>query len=735
MDIGTSRNSSGGTLPIEHLNSLDHAEENGGGSLQIDFKALYTIVRRNLTLFIGIIVLVLAIGLTVTLLTTPTYVASASVQIDQQSDQILENQDVEPAIAYQDADRFLKTQTDVLHSRYLAGRVANQLALFTPAFFGEMNEEVPQPSHGWSQEHAIQEGVLNLLANNLTIDLPVDSRVVTISFSSPDARLAARVANGYATAFIKGNLQRKYDSSAYARNFLSGQLVDAKARLEQAEMSLNHYGREAGLIDTSRAAATHDSGSAASGNGSSITAASLVQLNEAANDAASTRIAAEERWRAAQSTPLMSLREVLQNLAIQALQQQRAEAQAKLDEERSHHRDEFPTVIQAKSYLNSLDQQITALAQTIRQSINDQYKSALNQEQALDKAVGGLKSATLSEQDRSVRYNILAREVDTSRTLYDGLLQRFKELSATAGATTNNISIVDSAVAPIKPSSPKLPLNLALSLIAGIALATLVIVVREQIDDVVRTPADAERKLGVSVLGSIPQPSDKQSISEALASPRSPISEAYYALRTSLLYSTTHGLPRSLLVTSSQPGEGKSTTSLALATDLAKLGRRTLIIDTDLRRPSLHRALNTSNEEGLSTLLTGQTQTVVQPTATPNLNFISSGPIPPNPTELLGGERLMEIVREMEDKYDVVVLDGPPVLGLADAPMLASIADAVLFVVEANRGRRGGAKAALRRLRLANSHVIGAVLTKFNPRTAGVSQEYGYDYYSYGAKE
>jgi capsular exopolysaccharide synthesis family protein len=343
-----------------------------------------------------------------------------------------------------------------------------------------------------------------------------------------------------------------------------------------------------------------------------------------------------------------------------------------------------------------------------------------------------LKNATLTEQDAGVRYNLLAREADTNRTLYEGLLQRFKELSASAGITANNISIIDQADRPMRPSSPRLLLNLILSLFGGVLLGLLTVFLRERLDDSLRIPEDAERKLGMPVIGIVPMAAGSDLLDELL-SPRTAVAEAYHALRTSLLYSSADGLPRSLLVTSSMPGEGKSTTSFAIAHDLARLGKRVVLVDTDLRRPSLHRTLGMDNAAGLVDLVTQHSTKHPPIRATPyeNLVFISSGPIPLSPTELLSSQRMREILSQLEQEYDVVVLDGPPVLGLADAPILSALADATVFVVEANRSHRGGAKGAIRRLRSARSRLLGCVLTKFDLKKAG-NQHYSYEYYEYG---
>lgn len=718
-----------------HPQSLDDGGLSNapGTGLNIDFRQIFAIVRRNIVAIIAVVALAVVIGVIVTLLTTPRYIATASVQIDQVTDRVLNTQDTEPAAAYDDADRFLQTQTDVLRSRAMAIRVAQALHLIgSPQFFRAMKVDLPDGNSPAETERAQKEATIKTIEDNLSIDLQRNSRVSTISFSSPDPQLAAQVANTYADQFISSNLQRKYDSSSYARSFLAGQLGEAKAKLEQSERQLNDYARQAGLIKTSNSDANGNSSGPAS-----VTTASLVQINSAANDAQTTRIAAEQKWRSVESAPLMNIPDVLANQAIQSLLQKRAEAQADLEQESARHRDAYPTVQQARAQVDELNSQIKTLATDIRASIHDQYLTALDQERSLEQQVSLLKGATLAEQDRSVRYNILAREADTNRTLYDGLLQRYKEVSAASGVTTNNISVIDKADAPIEPSSPDLLRNLILSLLGGVAIAAGVVFVREQMDDAVRAPEDIERKLALPVLGVIPVIENQGSVLETLEAPRSAFAEAYHALRGSLLYASVDGLPRSLLVTSAQASEGKSTTSFALAYDLAKLGKRTILIDLDLRRPSLHRLLGLETDIGMSSLLTHQATlpTAIMPTFQENLSFIASGPIPPSPTDLLGGQTLPDLLNRLRETFDVVICDGPPVLGLADAPLLATLVDATIFVVESNRGHRGATKTAVRRLQSAHSNVVGAVLTKFSARKAGYGHTYGYDYYDYGAAD
>lgn len=695
-----------------------------------DPHVLSALFRRNLPLILLAIGVSVLIGLIASLLTTPKYNAGARIQIEQQVERVLPTEGMDQATREGDAERFLQTQTDVLKSRSIAIGVAQSLKLFgNPRFHVAMGAQ-PLPGSAAAAE---RERTIRLLQGALDVNLPRNSRILALSFTSRDAEMTAQIANAYAQVFITANLQRKFSSSAYARDFLAGQLVEAKARLEASERELNAYARQVGLI--AARPGLGERGEGATTTPQSVTTSSLQQLNDAFNTAKAARIEAEQRWRNASATPVMSLPDVLASPAIQELLQQRATLTADLRQARERYRGEFPALQEKKSQLDEVNNQIAQLAGNIRESIHNRFEVAANQESSLGGEVTGLKQATLSEQDRSVRFTILSREVDTNRTLYDGLLQRYKELSAAAGVTSNNISVVDAAETPLRPSSPRLFFNLALSLLAGVVLATLLVIAREQIDDLVRSPAELERKLQLTPLGVVPRLAAGMELMPELGRPKSPVAEAYSALRSALLYSTPNGLPRSILVTSTQAGEGKSTTSIAIASGFAKLGRRVALVDADLRRPSLHRLLAGAPERGLSDLLIGAATAVevATPIADAGVWLIPAGPLPPNPTDLLSGGRLPELIRELEQGFDLLVIDGPPVLGLADAPMLAANTGAVLFVIEANRSSRGRTRTAIRRLKLNHARILGALLTKFEARKAGLEDYYGYNYYAYGS--
>jgi len=700
----------------------------------IDLRSVWSAVYRNRFLVISTIMAFLAIGVLVTFLSTPVYRATARIQIDLQAAKILEGTDVEPSAALQDGERYLQTQVDVIKSRGLARQVAEELRLFRGTQFLEAMNVKPtdKPQGVYTVEQARREQVLDILQGKLKVDLPVDSTVASITFESPDRKLAAQVANAFATKYIVSNLQRKYDTTAYARQFLDQQLQQTRQRLEESERAVIDYARNARLIDTSSG---QDSGTPNSGS-RSLTTSSLVQLNQSYAQAIASRVAAEQKWREASSTPLMNLSEVLASPAIQNLVQERARIQAQYDQNAQRYRPDYPAQQQAAAQVATLNRQIERLARNLRDGIRQAYEVARRQEQALEQQLTGLKDTTLAEQDRSVRYNILRRDVDTNRTLYDGLLQRYKEVSAAARIASNNVSIIDRADPPIGQVWPRPLLNIAMALLAGIVVGIGLVLLREHFDDAIRSPEDVDRKLGTPMVGLVPALGTKADPQVELADKKSELSEAYSALRSALLLSTPNGAPHSLLITSSGPAEGKSTTSYAIATSFAQIGRRVILVDGDMRKPAQHRNFGLVNTAGLANILANQDSIdgVMQGTNDPNLSFIPAGPVPLNPAELIVGPRMSALLDELKRRYDIVIVDGPPVLGLADAPALSAQIDSTLFVVEANRVHGRQAKTALGRLRAVHAKLLGVLLTKFDAKVIGYSTDYGYSY-TYGQSE
>ncbi|WP_324827097.1 GumC family protein [Qipengyuania zhejiangensis] len=706
----------------------------------IDLRRILAAVRRNIIPAAIIVVGVVALGAILTLLMVPQYVATSRVLVEQQAEQILEDSTMPAQAAYQDADRFLQTQLDVIRSRSLAERVVEANGLDDRGeFFEALGAEIPTaeslseaglPS---DQLDAVRkDSAIALIQESTSVALPVDSRLVAISFESANPTLSAELANSVAENFIEANLARKFDSSAYARQFLGQQLEDARTKLEESERELNSYSRAAGLIRITGQGANADTETTLS-----VTNDTLVQLNAAASAATAERIAAENRWRNVSGVAVTSIPQVLQNPAIQSLLRQRSEVESALAEERARHLADHPNVQALQAQTAEINREIQTVGNSIKNSVKLEYESALDRENAIRSRVGDVRSDALNEQDRGVQYNILKREAETDRALYNTLLTRYNELSATAGATSNNITLVDLANIPREADSPNLKLNLLLALIAGVALAGGFIFMREQFDDVMRDPDDVERKLGLSLLGLIPRVTDGTP-EEELEDAKSPISEAYRSLVTNLRYSTSHGIPSSMAVTSSQSSEGKTTTSNRLASEFAQLGKRTLLVDADLRRPTLHRRTNQRERDGLTSLLAGERtiEEVIFASDIPNLSYMTALPIAPDPAALLRTDAFANLVEKLTSQFDCVIFDAPPVLGLSDAPMIAAHVEATIMVIDSTAGGRGSSKASVRRLRMVGANIMGAVLTKFDPKAGNGSYSYyGADYYTYETRK
>lgn len=719
---------------IEQVHPDSYEEES---LFDFDLRTVLDILRRNVRLIIAVIIAAMVAGLVVTMLLVPKYVATSKVLVEDEAPQIVEGGDLSPAVNSTDADRFLQTQVDMIKSRALAQRVVGMAKLADdPEYYETMGSEMPDISMVdtyQDKEKALAQlridTATDLLAENLEIILPDDSRVISINFTATDPAYASKIANAFAASFMESNLNRKYDSSSYARQFLSQQLEEARARLETSERELNLYSRAAGLIRVSGQEAMSTPETTLS-----TTNSSLVQLNAGVNQATADRITAEDKWKTISGQKTLSVPQILANPAIQAMLQQRSEIESKLADERERHRDAYPTIQALTAQLVDVNSRIETLGSSIKRSVYLDYQAAREREQTLQAEVEQLKSEALDEQDRGVQYNILRRVAETNRALYDSLLERYNSLSAAAGAAANNVALVDTATVPKKPSSPVLLLNLAVAFVLGVILAAIAVFIREHFDDTIKEPADVERKLGLPLLGLIPLV-DPDNVRDEAADPTSSMAESHHSLVATLRYSTAHGMPEVLMVTSAGPSEGKSTTSHAIAVDLARLGKSVILVDADLRRPTLHSRIAGSRPHGLTDLLTGQAEIedVLQPSGIANLSYITALPIPPEPSLLLGSDRLNSVIGQLRTRSDVVVIDSPPVLGLSDATTLATHAEGVLVMVNAAAFRRGAVKSSLKRLQMVHANILGVVLSKFDFRRSSSDYAYyGYDYYNYG---
>lgn len=722
--------------PVGTRFAADFGQAEVGSDAFVDFdvaKYLRMLLKHRF-IIIGIVAAALVVGLATSLLTTPVYATSIVIQIDREETRVLgsDSESMQSPSLIQ-AEEFFQTQYGLLRSRSLAERVVDKLGLANSDAFLDAMDVKFAPADGLTPTAtaaARRRLVVKVVQNNLTV-IPVrGSRHVKLAFESPDPELAARVLNAFGESFIQASLERKFESTVYVRDFLEQSIAQTKAKLEAAERQLVTYAQQQQIISVT------DQSTMPGGQQESLASRNLSTLNASLAAARASRITAEERWRSARSSPLMSLSDVLQNPVVQHLSEERAKLRADYEQKLRVYQPDYPEMRQLQARITEIDNEINGIASSVRLSIQSQYTIAVNQERALEQQVNGLKGEVLDLRSRSIQYNILQREVDTGRTLYEGLLQRYKEVGVIGGVTANNISIIDPAAVPTRPAKPNIKLNLAIAALLGLVLGVAAAIIIEALDESLLTPDDVEQKLGLPVLGVAPLLSKQESPLEALADIRSGFAEAYYSLRTALQFSTQHGAPASILVTSSRPAEGKSTTALAIALNLARVGKRVLLADGDLRNPSLHRTLDLSNTQGLSNLLSGQDnlKALVIDAGYKGLSFLPCGPLPPSPAELWGSDRLGWFINEAVKEFDHVVIDGPPVLGFADSPLLAAAVEGTVFVVESKTTRRTQARGSIRRLMIGKTRMLGVVLTKFDSKQAAYG---GYDYaydYNYGAE-
>lgn len=689
------------------------------------------IAMRWRYVILGITVGCILLGLVVTLLMTPKYTAGVTIEISRESSKVTDLQAVDRDAGAADQE-FYQTQYGLLQSRSLSERVATRLKLVDdPKFFERFKVKTDNPAfelvggrYPAAGRSARQRTAGEILLRQVDVSPVRLSRLVNVTFTSPDAAFSARVANAWAENFIETNLERKLQATSYGRNLLQTQLAQLKDRLDGSQRQLVAYASAQRIINL-----PSQGGDGKATAERSIVADDLAALNASLSQATADRIQAQARYEQLGRNGAST--EALRNGAINNLRQKRAELAADYQRLMTQFEPGYPAARAVKSQIDQLDRSIAREEGRVSGSLQADFREAQERESALLSKVEQLKSSFLDLRRRSIQYNIYQQEVDTNRSLYDGLLQRFKEIGVAGGVGVNNISIVDPADVPERPSSPRLLINILLSIIVGVALGTLTALALEQIDEAIVDPAEVERRLGLPLLGAVPKLASGTP-KDALLDRKSDLFDAYLAIQTNLGFTTEHGVPRSFAVTSTRPAEGKSSTALALATTLARAQRNVILVDGDMRAPSIHHLGGVDHERGLSNYLAGNddVDSLIFEMADLGFTAMSAGPIPPNAAELLTGNRLKSLIARLLETYDHVIIDSPPVMGLADAPLIASRVEGVIYAVESHGIRSSMVKMALGRLNSANARVFGGVLTKFESRKAhyGYGYEYGYGY-------
>lgn len=698
----------------------------------------FIILRRKFVI-IPIIVAALVIGLVITLLTTPHYTATSRIEISKTRTNLASIGETEESADKLSDLTFYQTQYGLLRARSLAERVARSLRLIDdPAFYQAFDltrgseaelDGRPQPLSAQQREVELNKIVSTLLAHQ---DLsPVrDSSLVDVRFTAADPAVAAKVSNAWVEQFIQANMDQRFAATSDARAFLERRLEQLRRRLEQSERDLVNYSSSQEIVSLSSTVGADGK----TRSDRTLISEELEAFSRALSDATADRIAAESRLGRGEAATTANLQSSGRSIALAPLRQRRAEVASDYAKMMVQFAPDYPPAAALKSQLDTLDRAIAAETSRINSGVTAEYREAAARERQLQQTVEDLKRQLSVQQRRGIQANIFQREVDTNRELYDALLQRYKEIGV-AGVGTNNVLIVDPARIPQAPSSPNIVLNMLVALMLGCIVAGASTFALEQIDETIKNPGDLSRALGEPLLGAIPH-NDAKNPLVLLDDPKSPVAEAYFSALTNLRFSTDHGVPRSLMVTSTRAAEGKSTSATALARSIGRTGRSVVLIDSDMRSPSLHGFFNTDHDRGLSNYLAGERDLdpLLRDTEWSNVKLITSGPQPPNTAELLSGPRMRELISALTARFDHVVVDAPPLLGLADAPLTSEVVEGVVFIVSASGPSTRLVRSALERLRSVNAHIFGVVLTKFRSETRQYGYGYGYEY-GYGKDE
>ncbi|MEM8976516.1 MAG: polysaccharide biosynthesis tyrosine autokinase [Pseudomonadota bacterium] len=676
----------------------------------------WRIVKRWRWIAFIIATAVIASSAIYALLQPPSYTATARLQINETSSQVVKGGAVLSERVRNVYD--LRTMHQVLTSRSIAKRVASSMKLADDKSFAQpwSNSLLGLPMQRlvqrfvqrvWGQTQsdtatarATRERIVldTVMARQRVRAVP-GSRLVDVTYTDTVPDRAARIANAYARAFIDATLDKKLGAKSYAKVYLEDQLKTLQLKLKTSEQSLFAFAQREGIfIGKDQVSATKSN---------------LTMAASALNDVVSRRVKAEQKWRQVSAAGAINTPEFLTNTVIDGLREQRNKLKIEYRGKLEIFKPSYPAMVRIKDKLAEVDRQLAAEVATIRNALKSGFESLVQQEKDLQTRVGKLRDEALELQKRRTQHGILKREVDSNRELYNDLLRQHKEVTISAGVGTSNVSIIDPATKPLQASSPSLIRTLFLAVALGLGLGIGSAYLLDMLDDRIYVPDDIEERVGMSVLGAIPEVRGN-AIENDLLDPSSTSSEAYRSLATALRFSLPDGLPRVLCVSSSSSNEGKSTSALALARQFARMDLKVLLIDADLRDATLHTKFGLPNNAGLAGYLSGahRPSQIVCATDLPSLILIPGGPLPTNPSELLASPRLRTLLADGAEVFDIVIVDAPPTLGLADMLLLADVSTFTLLVASAGRTQARMLRSAIQRLQLPNQSPIAVALTR-----------------------
>ncbi len=716
-----------GQQPFAGRPGFDSAD---AGRSRTDLRDYLRVLRKyRFTILAFVVATVLAVAL-VSLRLPKRYEAVARIALDRESPTTL----VQDTMAvdrwgFQD---YLRTQIHVLESETLAAQTIRALDWERePALGGRENARVAVGAlaleSGLSDQRESQ--LIRQFLDDLRVIVVPNTWLVEVRFYSTDPEQAARVANAHAHNFIEHNFRTKYEATRKASDWLGEQLRELRARVERADEQLHDFERRTNLLST--------------GEKQNIHTQRLADLNRELAVAEAARVARESLHRQAAASQGTGF---LQDELLTTLSERLTALRARQAERRTQLGPQHPRMRRLQEQIAEVEAQVRAQQQAIRNRLQANYEAALKREELVRQLVEQQKADVNQLNQRLIQYNILKREAAAQKQLYDSLLQRLEEAGISSGLRSSNIRVVDPARVPLEPYSPRLGLNVLLALCVSLPLGITLAFLRDHLDNSVKTPDEMERYGALATLAVVPladplrQNHSAHSLSSAAEAeksgvalatyhqPQSPLAEAFRSLRTWVMLSVPERPPRVLLVTSGQPVEGKSSTAVNLSIALAQRGDRVVLVDADLRKPSIHDFLPSNGSGGLSAYLAGApgADGLVATTLVPNLCVLPAGPVPPNPAELLSAERMRELLLRLGREYDYVVVDSPPLLSVTDATVLSVLVDGVILVVRSGATTREGLRHSRQLLLNANARVLGAVLNAVDLRSP--------DYYYYCSK-
>jgi polysaccharide biosynthesis transport protein len=680
--------------------------------LKIVYKRRYPVYT-----FFTIVFVIVLIG---TLSSTPVYQASTKVLIEK-----VETANLSTAYPYYMPydPEFYETQYQLIKSKSVAQKVVTMLSLEKTygSYFKNAKRLLP------SDDSKTNMDVLaDMISSGITVSPVKNSKIVNLSFLSTNPEFATLVANSVAKAYIEEILDMRMSSSRYSIEWMSKKAEEEKVKLDQSEQALQEYMRANDIITLQNKVA--------------ITPEKLSAFNTQLIEAQTKRKALEALYSKVSHINLKNaetIPAVASDPTIALLRTQILQAEQNTEELSKKFGRKHPAMIKAEEELRGLQQKKDQEIRRVIASIKNEYELARSSEATLNQALSGSKAEALGLNEKFIQYGVLTREVETNRQMYDALIKKVKEESVTEQVQTVNVWVVEKAEKPVSPIKPRKSLNILLGIIVGLFGGVGLAFFFEYLDNTIKSAEDAEARIGLPVLGTIPLLEAKDAKIEEiiLKEPQSVYSESYKTLRTAILLSSASQPPRHILITSMAPDEGKTVTSINLATTIARSGYSVLLIDSDLRKPRIHTVFGLNNLSGLSTYLAGATPdiTAIFKSTMINLTVMPSGPPPPNPSELLGSGRMNGLLKILNEKFDLVIWDSPPLMTVTDSLILSRLLDGTIIVTKAGKTTYDLVSRGLKLLQgnresLIDSHILGLVINAFNVKNA---DQYYYQYYNY----